>query len=292
MFNVIRLPISGGFSFHEAVTSHGWYALAPFKYDAEQAVLSFVFIESETQRPVTVEVHGQDSELEIKYRWGLRNDNKIADLVKHILRIDEDFSKFYEKADRYEPIAWARTSFSGRLLRSPTVFEDMVKTLCTTNCSWQLTKIMTGNLVDKLGENGEDGHAAFPTPHAMAGADENFYRNEIRSGYRSRYLIEFAEAVAGGSFRPEILLERELPTDEVAKRLKSVKGFGKYAVDNMLKLLGRYDGLALDSFLRGEFYKRHNKGRPCKDERIERHYKKFGEWKGLAIWCEMMSGRE
>ena len=23
------------------------------------------------------------------------------------------------------------------------------------------------------------------------------------------------------------------------------------------------------------------------DKKIERHYKKFGAWKGLAIWCDM-----
>ena len=48
-----------------------------------------------------------------------------------------------------------------------------------------------------------------------------------------------------------------------------------------------YDGLALDSWLRGQFYKTYNKGRVCKDKKIERHYARFGEWKGLAIWCDM-----
>ena len=41
------------------------------------------------------------------------------------------------------------------------------------------------------------------------------------------------------------------------------------------------------SWLRGGFYEKHNKGRKCKDSRIERHYKKFGKWRGLAIWCDM-----
>jgi hypothetical protein len=71
------------------------------------------------------------------------------------------------------------------------------------------------------------------------------------------------------------------------KVIKSVKGFGDYAAENLLKLLGRYDGLALDSWLRSQFYKKHNREKVCADKKIERHYKRFGEWKGLAIWCDM-----
>jgi len=66
-----------------------------------------------------------------------------------------------------------------------------------------------------------------------------------------------------------------------------VKGCGDYAAENLLKLLGRYDGLALDSWLRSQFYKKHNREKVCPDKKIERHYTKFGDWKGLAIWCDM-----
>jgi len=71
------------------------------------------------------------------------------------------------------------------------------------------------------------------------------------------------------------------------KQIKSVKGIGDYAAENMLKLLGRYDGLALDSWLRAQFYKKHNAGRKCSDKKIDKQYSKFGDWKGLAIWCDM-----
>jgi hypothetical protein len=55
----------------------------------------------------------------------------------------------------------------------------------------------------------------------------------------------------------------------------------------LLKLLGRFDGLALDSWVRAQYYKRHNEGRACSDKKIERHYRKYGKWRGLAIWCDM-----
>jgi 3-methyladenine DNA glycosylase/8-oxoguanine DNA glycosylase len=78
-----------------------------------------------------------------------------------------------------------------------------------------------------------------------------------------------------------------LPTDELKKEMKKVKGVGDYAAENLLKLLGRYDGLALDSWLRSQFYKIHNNEKVCSDHKIERHYERFGSWRGLVMWCDM-----
>src|SRR5437773_6838408 len=146
---------------------------------------------------------------------------------------------------------------------------------------------MVVNLVDKLGETAADGQKSFPTARAMASRDAAFYREEIRAGYRSPYFVELAESVASGRVDPESWMHSELSTDELKKELKKVKGVGDYAAENMLKLLGRYDGLALDSWLRAQFYKTHNRGKVCADKKIDKFYHQFGQWKGLAMWCDM-----
>ena len=58
----------------------------------------------------------------------------------------------------------------------------------------------------------------------------------------------------------------------------------------MMKLLGRYEGLGLDSWVRKEFSKLHRSGRPASDTAIARHYKPFGKWRGLALWCDLTRG--
>jgi N-glycosylase/DNA lyase len=121
----------------------------------------------------------------------------------------------------------------------------------------------------------------------MAKMSDEFYREEIRAGYRSPYFVELAETVAGGKINPEEWLETDLPTNELKKEMKKIKGVGDYAAENLLKLVGRYDGLALDSFLRSEFYKKHNSEIVCDDKSIEKHYEHFGAWRGLAIWMDM-----
>lgn len=275
------------FNFKTAVYSHGWYQLAPFALDTENWRLSYVFGGDAPFSAVVCEAGGR-IEIDVSEdSVSAEKQAKILSDVRHILRLDENLSEFYRLTEKEKRLGWVSKLAGGRLLRSPTVFEDLVKTLCTTNCSWGLTKIMVTNLVEKLGAPAPDGKRAFPTPAAMASADENFYRSEIRAGYRSPYFAELAEKVAGGRLDPEAWLASELPTKDLKKEMKRVKGVGDYAAENLLKLVGRYDGLALDSFLRSEFYKRHNAGNPCDDRQITGFYEKFGVWRGLAIWCDM-----
>ena len=275
------------FDFQQTVLSHGWSQLSPFEFNREAAVLETVLKGNE---PFTVRISENGKRLEIKVLADQISDDlklKILRDVRHIFRIDDDLQDFYRQTETEKNLNWIARLNAGRLLRSPTVFEDLVKTICTTNCSWALTKIMVKNLVEKLGEPANDGKKAFPTAEAMARETEDFYRNEIRAGYRSSYFVELAQKVADEKLNVEGWLYSDLPTKELKKEMKKIKGVGNYAAENLLKLLGRYDGLALDSFLRGQFYKKHNGGIVCDDRQIELHYERFGAWRGLAIWCDM-----
>ena len=280
MKKTLEIGMPGNFSFRATVYSHGWSELAPFALDEEAWRLSYVF--SDGKRVVPGVIFEDGGRLRIELASGSIKDERIIADVRHLLRLDDDLDEFYASIASDERMGWMAHHKAGRLVRSPTVWEDLVKTMCTTNCSWGLTKIMARNLVDKIGTK-----QAFPTAKAMAAKDEAFYREEIRAGYRSPYFVELAQKVASGEIVPQAWLTSELSTPELKKEMKTVKGVGDYAAENLLKLVGRYDGLALDSFLRGQFYKTHNKEKVCPDKKIERHYKKYGQWRGLVIWCDM-----
>ncbi|HKY06109.1 MAG TPA: Fe-S cluster assembly protein HesB, partial [Blastocatellia bacterium] len=162
-----------------------------------------------------------------------------------------------------------------------------VKTICTTNCSWALTEKMVNGLVTSLGVLSSDGRRDFPTPEAMAREPESFYRDTVRAGYRSPYFKELAERVASREIDVESWLSTDKPTPELKREMKRVKGVGDYAAENLLKLVGRYEGLALDSWLRARFALTRNSGRAASDSKIERYYSRFGRYRGLAIWCDM-----
>ena len=177
--------------------------------------------------------------------------------------------------------SWAAAG-AGRLLRSPTVFEDVVKTICTTNCAWSATVRMTSALVDHLGAEAPDGRRAFPSPAAMAEAGEAFYRDVARAGYRGAYLRSLAESVAEGRLDLEALDDPELSDDEVAERLLALPGCGPYATAHMMMLLGRYSRLVLDSWTRPTYARL--RGRKAADRTIERRFRRYRDYAGLAFW--------
>ena len=205
----------------------------------------------------------------------------VKEAARHILRLDADLSGFYDAARDDPDLDWACIG-AGRMLRSPTVFEDVVKTICTTNCAWSATVRMTTALVEHLGLEAPGGRHAFPTPAAMAEAGEDFYRDTVRAGYRGAYLHALAADVATGALDLEALNDPELPDDEVAERLLALPGCGPYATAHMMMLLGRYSRLILDSWTRPK-YARLN-GRKATDKTIERRFRRYRDYAGLAFW--------
>ena len=179
---------------------------------------------------------------------------RLSAIVRHMLRLDDDMAEFYRFVADDRDFNWIPVQGAGRMLRSPTVFEDLVKMICTTNCSWALTEKMVTGLVENLGRESNDGRRTFPTPEAMALMPLKFYVNEVRAGYRAAYLKELADRVASGELDVEAWLKSSLSTVDLIKEMRGVKGVGPYAAENLLKLIGRYDGLALDSWTRAKFF--------------------------------------
>jgi 3-methyladenine DNA glycosylase/8-oxoguanine DNA glycosylase len=208
-----------GFNFKRTVISHGWSELLPFEFDQAGWELKRVLdLEHSDPVTVTIKVSKQKLEIDSSRKLSKRAIDKVARDTRHMLRLDEDMRGFYREMGAAPEFEWIVQQGAGRLLRSPTVFEDLVKMICTTNCSWALTEKMVTGLVENLGRKSNDGRRTFPTPEAMALMPLKFYVNEVRAGYRSAYLKELAERVAAGSLRVEEWLASPLPTVEVITR--------------------------------------------------------------------------
>jgi N-glycosylase/DNA lyase len=203
------------------------------------------------------------------------------------LRLEEDFRPFHRLARASAATAWIARSGSGRLLRAPTVFEDLVKMICTTNCTWALTTIMVSNIVEAFGSGSNGGPRAFPSASELAGTTEARLRREIKAGYRAPFLLHLAGEVAAGIRDVEAWRGSAQSTAALFSEITAVKGAGPYAAGNLLKLLGRYEHLGLDSWVRARFADLYHAGRRVSDRTIERRYAHFGEWRGLILWLEM-----
>ena len=281
----LRGPAGEPVDFWRTASSHGLASLPPFARDEARRLLAVVLpVPGAPPRTVTMSATGVA--LEIRAAGAPLPAAAAPALlagVRHVLRLDADLSRFYELVAEDPTLAWAAGG-AGRLLRAPTVFCDVVRTICTTNCAWSATERMVAALVAALGEPTADGSGhAFPTPAAMAEAGEAFYVREMRAGYRARALHELAVAVAEGALDLEALADPRMAEAAVEARLRALRGVGPYAAAHLLLLLGRYRSLTLDSWTRPTFLQLAGM-RQATDRTIRRRFARYGEWAGLAFW--------
>jgi 3-methyladenine DNA glycosylase/8-oxoguanine DNA glycosylase len=212
--------------------------------------------------------------------------DEISATVTWMFALDMDFSEFYKLARTEPKLAQARKKAQGRVLRSPTLFEDVIKTILTTNTLWAATKRMNANLVGQFGDPlpADASRHAFPTPQSLKSVPEAVLRSETRLGYRAPHIPDLAQHVVSGELDLEALKTSHLPTSELRKALMKIKGIGPYASANLLMLLGHYDFLTIDSWALKMVSLEWHAGDPVKPADVEKHFEKWGKWKGLAYW--------
>jgi N-glycosylase/DNA lyase len=289
----VELPLLGAggepVDLWRTIVSHGVAELPPAHVDEEARTMEITLPVDGGARTVRISEGGNGAAtLEFRGRVGPRQAERLTDAVRHVLRLDEDLSEFYALAAKDEELAWAAAG-AGRMVRSATIFEEVVKTVCTTNCTWSATERMVGALVAHLGVPAPgappDGPAgrAFPSPAAMAEAPEAWYRDVARAGYRGAYLRTLAAEIASGELDLEELDADDLPDDEVERRLLALPGVGPYAAAHVMTLIGRYSQLILDSWTRPKYAKL-NDGKPATDAEIIERFAPYGRYAGLAFW--------
>jgi N-glycosylase/DNA lyase len=289
MTSRFAIPVPSDFDFRATVLSHGWCNLAPFAWDMDAAVL---------ERPLRVpgrptvtaafrQPGGRGAPVEVAVRGGrgARERRAIEEAAVVMLRLGADLSPFYARCrGAGRPFATARRHGFGRLLRSPTLFEDLAKILATTNTTWSGTKSMVVKLIALCATDG-----AFPSPDEVAAAGTGRVRDEARWGYRAAALVELAEKVAGGGLDLARWESWEGSSEELEAEVRSLRGFGPYAAAHVLALLGRHDFIAVDTVFRTFVRRRHfpRSRKAPTDRRMMAVYDGWGEWRGLAYWYEM-----
>jgi 3-methyladenine DNA glycosylase/8-oxoguanine DNA glycosylase len=206
--------------------------------------------------------------------------------ITRMLRLDEDA----DHATEFHAVdpRWASSGHC-RLFRSPTFFEDVVKTVTSCNVAWPSTVNMNLRLCEVLGRRG-----AFPTAQKLARTRPGTLRARCRVGYRDRRMVELARLFCPrGGKPPEVneayLADPATPDDEVFKFLKSLPGIGPYAAGNIMMLLGRYSRLAIDteSIRHGKTILGMKGTDGAITKRLARHYEPFGEHRFRSYWFEL-----
>ena len=279
--------------------SHGLASLPPMRLEAGESLEATLPVQD--FGPRTVRISGSRLGYGVVSAVGPPPDGskegeKLFAAVRRVLRLDEDLLEFYALAASDPELSWV-TRGAGRMVRGSTVFEEVVKTLCTTNCAWSATIRMVGALVEHLGEKAPSAPEAgplgraFPTARAMAEVGEEFYREVVRAGYRGRYLISLSRSVLDGDLDLEALDAdpHELPDDELERRLLALPGVGPYAAAHVMMMLGRYSRLVLDSWTRPTYARLAGRDGVA-DQEIEARFSGYDTYKGLAFWLYLTQG--
>ena len=292
---VIRLRGAGGepVDLWRTLNSHGVTELPPMALDHDRRAMEVTLpvpggrprtmsIAATGPRTASVSIHGRAP--------GAGVTRHLVGAARRLLALDQDLSGFYGMAGEDPDLAWV-TGGAGRMARSSTVFEDVIKTVCTTNCSWALTTKMVTTLVERLGQPAAGAPRrswrgrAFPTPRAMAVRPERFYRDVVRAGYRAPHLRAIAGMVADGLDLEILRAGTPLADQEVEERLVALPGVGPYAAAHVMHLIGRHSRLILDSWSRPAYGRLAGYRRVPKDTTILRRFRRYGPWAGLAFWC-------
>jgi len=276
---ISELPLRGAggepISFARTVHSHGCARLPPASLEPAPLVYKRTF--RAAGRVVEVAMHERNGRLiaQAASTPG-RATARIEAAIARMFRLDADLSQFYARIADDDLLGWAARG-AGRMLASPTVFEDVVKTICTTNCTWSATVRMTTAL-------SELGGGAFPQPEQLLAASGAWYRDVAKMGYRGAYVRELARAVASEELDLDALLDpRRFDDAAVEQQLLALPGVGPYAAAHVMQLLGRHQQLVLDSWTRPK-YRRLAGMKQAKDSTIRRAFARYGEYAGLAFW--------
>ncbi len=284
----LTLPVPTPFELRLCLFGHGWVALAPHTFDEASCTFRTVLRIGEQAVDATLQQTAKTTlslRLDSARKLGVADARTAGRQIVHMLRLDSDLAAFHALCAKEPRLRWAAKRGAGRLLRSASVFEDLMKLLFTTNTTWSGTEAMTRNLVAASDSVAPSGARAFPSPQQCV-RDAAFYREVVRTGYRAEAAVLLAEGFASGKLTDAQFLAPQTAA-ELWDRITNLRGFGPYAAGQAMRLLGHYEELALDSWCRAEFARRERGGKAPADSTIEKRYAKFAPFQGLAMWLDL-----
>lgn len=302
-----------GYDLRRVALSHSHVGFVPTGFDPSTGTLHRV-LTTGTAGPVAVAVRQPDTRLVVRVPraagLGRQDEADVVAQARRVLAVDDDLGGLAAAAaacaDRLPLVAGEVARGGGRLLRAPTVWEDLAGVLLSTGWSWASARAAVARLVDACGPVGAGGARAFPTPQAVARAEPARLAAGVRAGHRVPALVALARDVVYGCLDPETWLARppgpaaadgvarphlgvpQSASDDaqVRRAVLGLRGFGPWSADVVLGLLGRPRGLALDAWALGGLARLLDRPALTPAQVAER-YAPLGRWAGTGAWLEL-----
>ncbi|MGH7242489.1 MAG: DNA-3-methyladenine glycosylase family protein [Phycisphaerales bacterium] len=277
------------YSLARDVCSYGYFLLAPNRWNVKDQSLSrALLLEKDIVGIVISQPKGRDKSLRVGTDRAIsKTQTALAEeQIRRMLRLDEDESHVRE-FHKVDP-RWKRTG-RARLFRSPSLFEDVLKTVTSCNVTWPGTVHMNRRLCEVVGRSSPSGLLTFPTAAALSRTRPETLRSRCRVGYRDLRIIELSRMFAKRDLEVRIIEDASTPDELLHETLLSLPGVGPYAAANIMQLLGRYSRLPLDteSVRHGRSVLGYTGSSKQIMRRVKDHFAPFESHAFRSYWFEM-----
>lgn len=279
-----KVTVPADYVLHRDACSYGYFLLAPNHWlPIEREFHRVLDLADGPARLAMAQPGKRGTPLAVRADRALSRSERgeARRLLTRMLRLDEgpeQIHAFHKLDPRSKP------SGRGRLLRSPSFFEDVIKTVTSCNVTWPSTVSMNRKLCEAFGRGG-----AFPQASVLAAARPAQLRARCSVGYRDARIVELAGMFVSGEIEPEWFEDAATSDAAIRERLLDLPGIGPYAANNIMQLLGRYGHLPLDteSVRHGRSVLGWRGSAKAISKRLERHFAPFGEHKFRSYWFEL-----
>ncbi|KAG6411765.1 hypothetical protein SASPL_129852 [Salvia splendens] len=213
-----------------------------------------------------------------------------------MLRISSEDDRAVHEFHDVNPRA-KETGF-GRIFRSPTLFEDIVKTILLCYSSWPRSLEMAEALCSLqhkvlcCGSRKKRKHCDcsgnFPSPNEIASLDFETIKRHCNLGMRVSTILELARDIQNGTLNLDDISPPIIDPPQIHARLMKIKGFGSFVVANIMMCLGIYQYIPIDTetikHLEQVHGKKKIKGRKAQQEVVAQIYDEFAPYQCLTYW--------
>ena len=279
----LKIRLKGiNFSLRKTVLAHGWINLPPYKYDYEKNILKRTEYINNNLMELVISQKENYLKVKVKSKDKLDNftKNEIKKKIENIFQLNIDLNEFCALTMKLnKKIYRYLNAGGGRFLTGISLFEDVVKTLLTTNTTWNQTVNMTESFISQFNKirYGTLSIYGFPSFCEFNEIKPKEIVKYLRFGYRNDYLENVIN----------IFLEKNgfANYDNITtiNELKKIKGIGKYSIAHIKCLMGMFDEIPIDSEVI-KYAKTKNIG--YNEKQIIKYYQEYGNYSFLAYKIE------
>ncbi|XVE74270.1 hypothetical protein DITRI_Ditri12bG0003500 [Diplodiscus trichospermus] len=326
---------SSSFSMEKAVCNHGLFMMAPNVWIPSTKSLRrplrladsyhslSVTISHPPNHPfIVIQVHGVQS-------LSAADKAAILEQVARMLRISNKDERDVREFQKLH--SSAKEKGFGRIFRSPSFFEDAVKSILLCNCGWKKTLSMARSLCALQAEmadahlkgnsnvknisgkrlkrkNGGSSNSElparqfqyqsspgnFPTSKEVAYLDDKYLSERCNLGYRAGFIVQLAKMVENGELE-ECCDDTTTSYEKFYQKLMKIKGFGPFICSNIMMCVGYYKRIPSDRETIRHLKEVHGKGecsRRTIEKDVEEIYGKYTPFQCMAYWLEMVDEYE